>query len=80
MTETLAIEVEKGGSKKNNSPDVIKRIGVNFHKELEEIKDQRLIEGLDMKKISNQKLTNQLIKHEHWNAIKEDLTYYDFEE
>lgn len=49
------------------------RVGEEFYKEIEEIKDLRLRNGLDKERISTEKLTNCLVHHGFWKRIKEDL-------
>jgi len=52
--------------------NVTARIGEEFSKELEEIKDTRLERGVDKKRKSTKKLTNLIVKHRDWETIKED--------
>ena len=52
--------------------NVTARIGEDFSKEIEEIKDERLKRKIDKKRKSTRKLTNLIIKHDAWNKIKED--------
>ena len=52
--------------------NVTARIGEDFSKEIEEIKDERLERGIDKKKKSTRRLTNLIVKHRGWGKIKED--------
>jgi len=52
--------------------NVTARIGKEFSKELEEIKDKRLALGIDTKRKSTKKLTNLIIHHDAWRTIKAD--------
>ena len=54
------------------SQTVTARIGLDFNKEIEEIKKERINSGIDKKKKSTKRLTNLLTKHEDWNKIKQD--------
>lgn len=58
--------------------DVITRIGSAFNKEIENIKRQRLEEGVDKKKKSTRALTDLIITHEDWPKIKKDTIYHKF--
>lgn len=51
---------------------VTARIGEDFSKEVEEIKDERLKRRIDKKRKSTRRLTNLIIKHGGWGKIKED--------
>lgn len=55
------------------------RIGENFNQQIEEIKQIRLNLGKDKKKSSTRKLTDQIIKHNSWEIIKEELIQFDFQ-
>lgn len=61
------------GRKKLQTKNILTRIGEEFNKELEEIKDKRKNQGLDKKRKSTRKLTELIIKHEVWPKIKKDL-------
>jgi hypothetical protein len=50
-----------------------KRVGIEFDRELEEIKDARIESGVDKKRKSTRKLTNLIIKHNSWPYVREDL-------
>ncbi len=60
--------------------NVTARIGENFSKEIEEIKDERLKRGIDKKRKSTRKLTNLIIKHNNWEKIKEDTILINLKE
>lgn len=62
-------------SKKN----VTARMGDEFSKELEEIKDERINRGIDKKRKSTRRLTNLLVKHRDWKTIKEDTIEVNLE-
>jgi len=55
------------------------RIGENFSKELEEIKDERLNRGIDTKRKSTRRLTDLIIKHTGFKKIKEDTIEINLE-
>jgi len=59
--------------------NVTARIGEDFSKELEEIKKERVDRGVDKKKKSTRKLTNLMVKHEHFQKIKEDTIEINLE-
>lgn len=63
--------------KNNNSHTA--RMGDEFSKEIEEIKDVRLKKGIDKKRKSTRKLTNLIPKHKHWPKIKADMQEVDLE-
>ena len=52
--------------------NVTARIGENFSKEIEEIKDERLARGIDKKRKSTRRLTDIMVKHKDFKKIKED--------
>ena len=52
--------------------NVTARIGEDFSKEIEDIKDKRLERKIDRKRKSTRKLTNLIVKHADWQKIKED--------
>jgi len=54
------------------SGNTTQRLGEDFNKELEEIKDERLARGIDKKRKSTRKLTNLMVKHDAFKKIKED--------
>lgn len=56
------------------------RIGEDFNKEIESIKQERMKSKIDKKKKSTRVLTNMITKHREWPTIKKDLIYLDFEE
>ncbi len=62
-------------SKKN----ITARMGEDFSKELEEIKDERLNRKIDKKRKSTRRLTNLIVKHRDWKKIKEDTIEVDLE-
>lgn len=51
---------------------ITSRIGKKFSEEIEEIKDERLKNKIDKKRISTKILTNLFIRHLNWKKIKED--------
>lgn len=53
--------------------DHMTRVGTEFNKELELIKEARINTGIDKKKKSTRKLTDMIIKHENWPEIRKDL-------
>lgn len=59
--------------KNNKSGNVTARIGMEFDKELSEIKDERLELGIDKKRKSTRRLTDLIPLHKNWKKIKEDM-------
>lgn len=59
--------------------NVTARMGEDFSKELEEIKEERIKRGIDKKRKSTRILTNQIIKHRDWETIKEDTILLNLE-
>ena len=59
--------------------NVTARIGEEFSKELEEIKKERVDQGIDKKKKSTRKLTNLMVKHKYFKKIKEDTVKINLE-
>lgn len=59
--------------------NVTARMGDEFSKELEEIKEERLKRGIDKKRKSTRVLTNLITKHSAWKKIKEDTIEVDLE-
>lgn len=50
------------------------RLGSNFFKKIEDIKDARLKSGKDKERISTEKVTNLIVKHKKsWNDIEKDI-------
>lgn len=60
--------------------NVTARIGEDFSRELEEIKKARVDRGIDKKKKSTRRLTNLMVKHEHFQKIKEDTIEINLED
>lgn len=56
---------------------VTARIGEDFNKELDDIKEERLKRNIDKKRKSTKKLTNLIIQHSGWKKIKEDTIKED---
>ncbi len=50
------------------------RLGERFHKEIEEIKDARLRNGKSKERISTERISNLIARHNLWQKIKEDVT------
>ena len=49
------------------------RIGTNFYKAIEEIKDLRLRNGKSKDRVSSEKITNMIIRHADWKNIFNDM-------
>lgn len=65
----------------NKKGGVPARIGENFHKEIEKIKDQRLLKGKSKERMSTEKITNLIVRHkEAWDIIYKDLINLEEEE
>ncbi len=63
--------MEKREKKKTQSHPA--RLGSNFFKRIEEIKDVRLRKGSDKERISTEKVTNLIIKHKFWSEVEKDI-------
>lgn len=55
------------------------RMGEDFSKEIENIKQERLDKGIDKKRKSTKKLTNLIVKHKAWEKIKKDTIEINLE-
>jgi len=60
--------------------NITARIGEEFSKELEDIKKERVDRGIDKKKKSTRRLTNLMVKHKHFQKIKEDTIEINLED
>lgn len=49
------------------------RVGKRFHEEIENIKDERLLNGKSKERPSTPKISNLIVKHKLWKEIKEDI-------
>lgn len=49
------------------------RVGENFQKEIQEIKEKRIESRIDEKKKSTRVLSNLLVRHKLWPQIKEEM-------
>jgi len=56
-----------GKNKKNGG--LPSKIGKKFHEEVERIKDARLKNGLSRDRVSTQKITNLIVRHNKWKEI-----------
>lgn len=56
----------KGNGIKNS------KVGFWFYKEIEEIKDKRLLNGIDKERRSTKQLTNLITEHPFWKDIKKE--------
>lgn len=57
------------------------RIGNKFHIEIERIKDARLRNGKSTERVSTEKITNLIVKHnEAWERISKDIINAEEEE
>lgn len=59
--------------------NITARIGEDFSKELEEIKDERIKLGIDKKRKSTRRLTNLIVKHRDFKKIREDTIKINLE-
>lgn len=59
--------------------NITARIGEDFSKELEEIKDERISQGIDKKRKSTRRLTNLIVKHRDFKKIREDTIKINLE-
>ena len=62
-----------------DSENVTARIGEDFSREIELIKEERLSRRIDKKRKSTRKLTNLIVKHRDWKKIKEDTIEVNLE-
>jgi hypothetical protein len=56
------------------------RVGIKFHEFMEKIQLQRIVEGTSKDKVSMEKITNMIIKHNFWKAIYQDIVHAKEEE
>jgi len=61
-----------GNNKKHGG--VASRIGRKFYKHIEKIKDDRLLNGKSKERISTEKITNLIIRHNLWEEICTSIT------
>lgn len=61
---------------KRSEKDRVRRIGIKFNDELEDIKKK--IKKKTGKNISNGKITNMIPRHDKWPGIKEDLVEHQY--
>jgi len=60
----------------NGESNVLRRMSVNFKKELDNINERREEESFD--KLSYPKITELIVKHKNgWPLIKKDIIYYN---
>lgn len=63
----------------SNKKDKITRVGIDFIKELEQIKKKKEELGIDQDcRVSIPMLSNKIIHHADWERIKRDLILFDF--
>lgn len=67
------MQCDKMPGKEKDSENHTVRIGNNFHKEIENIQEERLDSGIDKKKKSMRVLSNLLVRHKLWNKIKQEM-------
>ena len=60
--------------------NITARIGEDFSREIEDIKEARLDRGIDKKKKSTRRLTNLMVRHKDFQKIKEDTIEINLEE
>ncbi len=56
------------------------RIGKRFHKEVNDIKDERLRSGISKERPTTAKITNLITRHSLWKDIKKSLIKADEKE
>ena len=64
----------------NEGRGIIARIDSGFKKELEDIKLERVKDGLDLKLRSDKRLTKAMTKLSMWKEIKRKISEADFED
>lgn len=73
--------MNKRGRPKNNGhkklKDSLQRVDIDFLKEIENIKDERLTLGLDKNRIPTRILTRLIVKHNSWDLIKSEIIKED---
>lgn len=60
-------------SKIKKASPVQSRIGGKFRRKIEEIKDARLINGKSKDRISTEKITNMIVRHNDWSKISKHI-------
>ena len=65
-------------TKKNGG--VLSRMGKRFYKQVELIKDKRLLNGKSKNRVATEKITNLIVRHKLWPAIAEEIINADAEE
>lgn len=69
------------GNKKNGKNLSIQgRLSLHFHKEIEEIKDERLVNRRSKDRVATEKITNMICRHKNWKQIKQDIIKAEQEE
>ncbi len=68
------------GDKVKTNGGITSRMGERFHREIERIKDQRLRNGKSKDRISTEKITNCIVRHDSWGDIAEKLIQSEEEE
>ena len=58
---------------KEKNGGIQQRMGEKFHKEVEDIKDERLRNGKSKNRLATTKITNLIAKHKLWKDIKANL-------
>ena len=59
---------------------VMSRIGERFYKEVESIKDKRLLNGKSKERTATEKVTNLIVRHKLWPDIAKEIIEADEEE
>ena len=67
-----------GKTSKNGG--VMSRIGERFYKQVELIKDKRLLNGKSKERTATEKVTNLIVRHKLWPEIAKEIIEADEEE
>ena len=66
--------------KTKKSGGIMSRMGEKFYKAVETIIDKKLLNGTARERVSVEKITNLIIRHDRWPEIAEKIIKADAEE
>ena len=66
--------------KTNKSGGTQQRIGERFYKAMEYIRDKKLLNGTARERVSIEKVTNLIVRHDRWPEIAKKIIEADKEE
>ena len=64
----------------NYNSNKLIRVSNNFDKEITNVQNKRIEIGMDETFVSKPKITDLIIKHNHWFKLKDDIINFNFEE